>query len=115
LFARFGRIDNPQLPYFPESDGSIRIEPHPALLLKSFQEAGFTPDRKVVVQGKDATLADHYRAVLDHMSFDDETKKCSLGSANDMPWALQAIAARAPPGNKLDWARNGIATARDTM
>jgi hypothetical protein len=114
VFARFGRIED-QLPYFPESEGSIRIEPHPALLLKSFQEAGFTPDRKIVVQGKDATLADHYRAVLDRTAFDPVTKKCSLGSANDMPWALQAIAAWAPPGNRLELASHGIATSLDAM
>jgi hypothetical protein len=115
LFARFGRMDTPTLPYFPESEGSIRIEPHPALLLKSFQEAGFTPDRKIVVQGKDATLSDHYRAVLDRTSFDPATKKSSLGSANDMPWALQAIATWAPPGNHLVWASNGVATSLDEM
>ena len=115
VFARFGRIDARQLPFFPESEGSIRIEPHPALLLKSFEEAGFTPDRKVVVQGKNATLADHYRSVLDRTSFDPATKKSSLGSANDMPWALQAIAAWAPPGNRLEWASDGVATSLDAM
>ena len=115
LFARFARIDAQGLPSFPESEGSIRVEPHPALLLKSFEEAGFTPDRAVVVQGKNATLADHYRAVLDRTSFDPATKKSSLGSANDMPWALQAIAAWAPPGNKLKWESDGVATSLDAM
>ncbi len=115
LFARFGRIDARGLPSFPESLGPIRVEPHPELLLKSFEEAGFTPDRAIVVQGKNATLADHYRGMLDRTSFDPATKKCSLGAPNDLPWALQAIAAWAPPGDDLQWESGGIATSLDAL
>jgi hypothetical protein len=113
VFARFARLDARGLPTFPESEGSIRVEPHPALLLKSFAEAGFPPDRAISVQSKQTTLADHYRAVLERTSFDPGSKRSSLGTANDMPWALQAIAAWAPPD--LEWASDGGTTSLDAM
>jgi hypothetical protein len=114
LFARFARRDARGLVAFPESEGKVRVEPHPGLLLKSLEEAGFVPEREVSVGGKPATLADHYRGMLARTSFDASTKHCSLGSANDMPWALQAIAAWAPPGEDLQWDSGGP-TSLDAM
>ena len=88
---------------FPAKRGDLAVEPHTALMLKALTEAGVSPDRPVVVNGNPHTLADLYRGVLLQSYLVPATNKASFQSPNDVPWALQALAAWAPPGQPLRW------------
>jgi hypothetical protein len=102
LYAHYARRDARGLVTFPESVGNIRVEPHPDLVLKSITESAVDPARTVTVEGEAATVADHYRGTLDHTDFNATAGKTSYTTANEMPWAVQAMSAWAP-GLVLSW------------
>jgi len=87
---------------FPRKRGTQRIEPHAALMLKAMTESGVSPERAVTVQGTPATVADLWRGVLISSSVDLKSGNASFSSPNDMPWALQSLAAWAPPNASGD-------------
>ncbi len=88
---------------FPAKRGDLSVEPHTALMLKALTESGVSPDRPVLVNGNPHTVADLYRGVLLQSYLGPTTNKASFQSPNDVPWALQALAAWAPPGQPLRW------------
>ncbi len=91
---------------FPRSRGNARVEPHTALMLKTFVEIGVSPERSVVVQGNPHTVGDLYRGTLLNSSLDAPRNHSTFVSTNDMPWALQALAGWAPlelGGGDLKW------------
>lgn len=83
---------------FPRKKGEIRVEPHKQLMLKAMTEAGVRPDRAVTVQGRPHTVADLYRGAVLASWLVPATNHSSFSSPNDMPWAVQALSAWAPPG-----------------
>ena len=102
-------VDGHTFVRFPRKKGDIRVEPHAALMLKAFTEAGVSPDHKVTVQGHEHTVADLYRGVLLSAAVDPKTGRSTFTSPNDMPWALQALASWAPTGKDFRWvAANGM-------
>ena len=99
LFRTFAveyRAGGRSLIRFPRSTGNVRVEPHAALMLKIFAEAGVAPTLPVIVGGNAYTVADLYRGVLVHAALDPRANRSSFESPNDMPWALQALATWAP-------------------
>lgn len=99
---------------FPRSRGDVRIEPHTSLLLKALTETGSGPDRVVGVGGASFTLADLYRQTVMSTWLDIASNHASFTSPDDVPWALQGLAAWAPPG--LSWtAEDGTLTDMDTL
>ena len=88
---------------FPQKRGTQRIEPHTGLMLKVLTEIEVAPDRSVVVQGKPHTVADLYRGVLVSNYLAPSANHASFQSPNDVPWALQGLAAWSPPGGTLEW------------
>lgn len=86
---------------FPAKKGEIRVEPHTSLLLKSLTEAGVSPDQQVSVGGAQHPVLDLYRGTLASTSLDVAANRSSFKSPDDVPWALQGLAAWAPPG--LAW------------
>ena len=88
---------------FPASRGAIRIEPHTDLILKNLTEAGYSPDDTMSVSmspGAAPTpipLADLYRWTVLKTHLVPATNHASFDGPNDLPWALQALAAWAPP------------------
>lgn len=111
LFATYARrfeVDGHTFVRFPRKVGGTRVEPHAALMLKIFTESGVSPDRTVMVEGHEHTVADLYRGVLVGSAIDPVKGTSTFTSPNDMPWALQALATWAPEGNDLKWrASNG--------
>ncbi len=107
-FAETFEVDGHTFVRFPRKKGDIRVEPHAALMLKALTEVGVSPDRPVMVQGKQMTVADLYRGVLLSAAVDPKSGKSTFTSPNDMPWALQALATWAPSGKDVRWvAANG--------
>ena len=102
-YAERFEVDGQSFVRFPRTKGDVRVEPHAALMLKAFTEAGVSPDRAVTVAGAPATPADLYRGVLISSSVDPRSGKSTFSSPNDMPWALQALAAWAPTERDLRW------------
>ena len=88
---------------FPEKRGAQRIEPHTGLMLKVLTEIEVAPDRAVTVQGKAHTVGDLYRGVMISNYLAPAANHASFQSPNDVPWALQGLAAWAPPGGTLEW------------
>lgn len=88
---------------FPQKRAGVSVEPHTALMLKALTEAGVSPERPVVVNGNPHTVADLYRGVLLQSYLVPATNKASFQSPNDVPWALQSLAAWAPTGQPLRW------------
>lgn len=97
-YAQVAEIEGHELPYFPRSEGEIRIEPHTDLLMKNFTEIGVQPDHVVTVQGKSFEVGDAWRHSLLTTFLKKTDGSSSYDSPNDMPWGVQALAAWAPPG-----------------
>ncbi|HCH61945.1 MAG: hypothetical protein CL927_15250 [Deltaproteobacteria bacterium] len=113
-YAERFEVDGHAFVRFPRKKGTVRVEPHAALMLKAFTEAGVSPNRTVTVQGAPATVADLYRGVLISAAVDPASGKSTFSSPNDMPWALQALATWAPPNDDLHWeAINGTVMSLD--
>lgn len=110
LFSEYAELA-PNGVAFPARRGSVRVEPHSDLLLKSLAEAGVPPDRAVQVKGEERRLVDLYRQSLCETWVDGEA--VSFGAWNDTPWALQGLAAWAPPG--LSWTASGRAMTMDVF
>ena len=116
LFSEFAEefvVDGHTFVRFPRKRGDQRIEPHTALMLKVLTETCAPPELAVTVQGKPHTIADLYRGALVSSSLDPKLNRSSFSNTNDMPWALQALTAWAPPppdgGTDLRWtAADGI-------
>lgn len=87
---------------FPKARGDVRVEPHTSLLLKALTEAGADPNQVVTVAGQPATLADHYRATVLSSWLDPTRDHSSFASPDDIPWAVQGLAAWAPTQG-LQW------------
>jgi hypothetical protein len=107
VFAHFGEVvDVGGTPVvgFPRERGGHPVEPHAELFLQKTVDLGARPDRAVVVQGRPLTLAAAWRGAL-WRSWVDGASHGGFASWNDVPWALQAIAAWAPPG--LAWTAKG--------
>lgn len=105
LFADFGEIvtvGGHAFVHFPRERGEVRVEPHMSLLLKALTEGGVPPTTPVTVQGKAMTAADLFRGTLATTYLDVAKNHTNFASPDDMPWALQGIAAWAPPGD-LSW------------
>ena len=83
---------------FPDKRGDIRIEPHAELMLKMLTEAGVAPDRRVTVGGQSHTVMDLYRGSLLSSYLVPEANHSAFASTDDTAWALQGLAAWAPPG-----------------
>jgi hypothetical protein len=117
LFATYGRTfkaGSNELIFFPERIGDTLVQPHSELLLKALTEAGVSPGRQVQVQGKTFTVADLYRGSLMRTYLAPEDNHSSFASTNDMPWALQALAAWAPAD--LAWSTpDGTQMSLDTL
>jgi hypothetical protein len=108
LFAEYAEelpVGEARLVHFPPTRGAIRIEPHTDLVLKALTEAGVDPARVVQVQGRPHPVADLYRGSLLSTWLVPERNHSSFADPDDVPWALQALAAWSPP--PLRW------TARD--
>jgi hypothetical protein len=100
-YAKRQKVDSRWLLSFPESQGRIRIEPHPDLLLKAITDAGIQPDYPVKVMGHAHTVSDLYKGVLYETYFDATSGRSSYTDANEMPWSLFGIASWASP--KMSW------------
>lgn len=100
---------------FPRKKGDIRVEPHKQLMLKAMAEAGVRPDRAVTVQGKPHTVADLYRGAVLASWLVPARNHSSFASPNDMPWAVQALSAWAPPGPMTWTAIDGTPMALDDL
>ncbi|MEC8423533.1 MAG: hypothetical protein VX000_07130, partial [Myxococcota bacterium] len=72
--------------------------PHKQLMLKAMTEAGVSPDRAVTVQGKPHTVADLDRGAVLASWLGPARNPSSVSSPTDLPWAVPALAAWAPPG-----------------
>ncbi|MEZ4238891.1 MAG: hypothetical protein R3F59_22610 [Myxococcota bacterium] len=108
LFATYAdeaSIGPDTLVTFPRKKGRALVEPHTDLVLKALTEAGFQPDRKVVVQGQEHTLGDLYRYSLHRAWAKGMTTGFQEGGYNDSAWALQGLSAWAPPD--LAWTAAG--------
>ena len=106
LFAEYAQVrplEGADGVAFPASRGKIRIEPHTDLILKALTETGVGPERQVQVAGAAHTVGDLYRASLCRAWVDGDD--VAFQSWNDTPWALQGLAAWAPPG--LSWNADG--------
>jgi hypothetical protein len=104
LFAEYAeefQVGERTLVRFPQSRGDIRIEPHTDLILKALTEGGVDPDREVMVQGKPHPVSDLYRGSLLTTWLVPEKNHSSFDSPNDVPWAMQALAAWSEP--PLQW------------
>jgi len=104
LFANFAQTfeaQGNQLVWFPEEKGNTLVQPHAELILKALTESDVSPERKVQVEGHTHTVADLYRGSVIRNYLVAETNHSSFASTNDMPWALQALAAWAP--EELKW------------
>ncbi|MGF1464771.1 MAG: hypothetical protein ACFCGT_01440 [Sandaracinaceae bacterium] len=88
---------------FPETRGSVPVEPHRDLVLKALTEIGVEPDRPVVVEGAPATPADLYRGSLSRSWIDGP--RHAYRDWNDAGWSLQGLAAWASPD--LAWTAEG--------
>lgn len=100
-YAKIGEIQGHTLPYFPRTEGAIKIEPHTDLLLKNFTEIGVSPDQVVTVQGRSFEVGDAWHHTMLTTFLKKQDGSSSYDSPNDMPWGVQALAAWAPPG--LRW------------
>jgi len=104
LFAHYAETfeaDGNQLVRFPEKSDETLVQPHAELLLKALTESGVSPDRQVQVEGRSFSVADLYRGSLIQAYLQPEKNHSSFASTNDIPWALQALAAWAP--DDLKW------------
>lgn len=117
LFSRYARVvtvGGRPLPAFPREANGVSIEPHTDLILKSLTEIGVNPEQVVQVEGQSFEVGDAWRHSLLTTWLSKTDGKASFDSPNDMPWALQGLAAWAPPG--LHWtADNGIAVELDYL
>jgi hypothetical protein len=117
LFAKYAlsfEAQGNQLVWFPEQTGNTLIQPHAELLLKALTEAGVSPARRVLVEGQSHPVADLYRGSVVRTYLVPEANHSSFASTNDMPWALQALAAWAPAD--LQWqALDGTPMSLDTL
>ena len=86
---------------FPRARGDIRIEPHTDLILKALTEARVDPERIVTVGGNPHPVADLYRGSLLRTHLDPYKNHSSFDNPNDVPWAVQGLAAWAP--GDLTW------------
>ncbi|MEC9390128.1 MAG: hypothetical protein VX944_08635 [Myxococcota bacterium] len=101
---------------FPASKGTVRVEPHPSLMLKALIDAGVDATRSVTVDGHPHTVADLYRGTLHSMWMTPDSRSSSLGDDNDGAWALMAISSWTEPGTT--WAaptRDGAQCAAGTL
>lgn len=92
----------PSLFRFVREQAGAPVEPHASLILKNLSEIGVAPDRPVTVRGRSTTLADLYRGTLATTWLVAARNHTSFSSPDDTPWALQGIAAWAPPEG-LSW------------
>jgi hypothetical protein len=100
-YAQIGEVQGRELPYFPAtSPTGVSIEPHTDLVLKAVIESGASPDRVVLVDGREFTLAEHWEHSL-RTTFVNGKGESSFKDPNDMPWGVQALATWAPKG--LQW------------
>ena len=117
LFSEYARVfdaNGHEFIYFPKSVDGTLIQPHSELLLKAITESELAPDTPIQVEGRQFTAADLYRGTLLRTYLDAPTNHSSFASTNDMPWALQAIAAWAPAS--LDWtASDGTQMSLNTL
>ncbi|MEY3213142.1 MAG: hypothetical protein RIT28_3623 [Pseudomonadota bacterium] len=117
LFERFAQVEvihGERLPHFPRTMGELSVEPHTDLTLKNLSEIGLTPSRVVKVGEEELTLADAWQHSLMTTYLSADGTRTSFDSPNDMPWAVQALAAWAPKG--LRWtATNGTAMSLDKL
>lgn len=104
-YAEVAEVGGVELVTFPAVRGAIRIEPHTDLVLKALTESGQAPDRAVTVQGRTFNLSALYRHSLWRAWIKGTQTGFQGGSFNDTPWALQGLAAWAPPG--LAWSASG--------
>ncbi|MCK6521172.1 hypothetical protein L6R49_06995 [Myxococcota bacterium] len=117
LFERFAQVEvvnGERLPHFPRTLGEVNVEPHTDLTLKNLTEIGLTPTRVVKVGDEELTLADAWQHSLMTTYLTADGSKTSFDSPNDMPWAVQGLAAWAPKG--LRWtSTNGTAMSLDKL
>ncbi|MCA9492685.1 MAG: hypothetical protein KC621_22280 [Myxococcales bacterium] len=104
-YAEIHEIEGTPLLGFPTSQGAIRIEPHTDLILKAITEGGVTPDRQVMVKGRQFQVAELYRGSLEKAWVKGTTTSFQENDFNDTPWALQGLATWAPP--ELSWTATG--------
>lgn len=115
LFAHFGErqvIGDVDVVGFPASKDGQVVEPHAELVLKALTDIGVSPDRAVTVQGTPTTVHALYRGALWRTWIDDDAT--AFDSWNDTPWALQGLAAWAPPGSTWT-ASNGADVSLDVF
>jgi hypothetical protein len=113
-YAEGFEADGSALLRFPDSKGDVLVQPHSALLLKALTEAGVSPDTVVQVAGQPRTVAELYQGAIVQTYLVAETNHTSFASPNDVPWAVQALAAWAPPD--LAWqAVDGTETDLDGL
>jgi len=108
LFERYAdivRIADEDLVAFPASEGTIRIEPHTDLLLKTITETGAEPTREVTVDGRSFPLSALWRSSAYEAWVVGKTTSFQDQGFNDAPWALQGLAAWAPRG--FSWTAKG--------
>jgi hypothetical protein len=111
-YAQAFEVEGHQLVWFPEERGNTLIQPHAELILKALTEADVAPDRPIQVEGHSLTVADLYRGSIIRNYLHPQSNHSSFASTNDMPWALQALAAWAP--KDLRWqAKDGTAMDLD--
>jgi hypothetical protein len=104
-YAQVVQVGDSEVITFPRKRGRALVEPHTDLILKGLTEAGLRPDRPVKVAGKDFVLGDLYRHSLHRAWAKGLTTGFQEGGFNDAAWALQGLAAWAPPD--LAWTADG--------
>lgn len=111
LFRRFAVRDDGGHPAFPKTHDGQRVESHPELVLKVLAGAGVEPGRPVVVEGEDTTVAALWRGALARAWLEGPTPSWGFWSASG--WALEGVAAWAPPGAR--WRADGREVSLDAL
>jgi hypothetical protein len=105
-YAEVRHVGDEDLLTFPVSAGGRRVEPHTDLVLKGLTEGGVPPGRQVKVRdGRSFQVAALYRSSLQRAWVKGTVTGFQEHSWNDTPWALQGLAAWAPP--ELGWTAAG--------
>jgi len=105
-YAEVHHVGREDLLTFPAKRGATRIEPHTDLVLKALTEGGVPPGRQVrVADGRLFQVSALYRNSLQRAWVKGTVTGFDGAGWNDTPWALQGLAAWAPPD--LEWKAAG--------
>lgn len=117
-FASIKMIENKSFPYFPAKMNvkgkPIMVEPHLHLMAKVLSEIGIAPERRILVDQTEFTIADFYKGVVLSSYLNPYTNTSSYAGSDDIAWSVQAINAILNPGEQWK-AENGQVMSVDAL